>query len=196
LYPDEKSFQALTAALKSTSHRNKVAASAINAMRAQNNAKYTPILLESLKADERNYPARSFGKALEALAFLARDEEKKADIRDFLLEQTSSLKRSVRVSAMNALGVLGDAQAIAPLEKLALSSTQDPTEAGPARRALEALRAGRKTGDEVQSIRTEMLDLKRQNSELEKQLKEITKKLDAVKPAIKTEPEENGAKNK
>ncbi|MGV3774304.1 MAG: M1 family aminopeptidase [Verrucomicrobiales bacterium] len=187
-YPDKQSIQTLIAELQKPSFQNKVADAAIGAMRAQNNPDYLSYLLAHVKKVDHGYSGRSLGRGLEALGYLARDEKEKGEIRELLLTHATSKRSVVRTMAINALGMLGDPKAIAPLEKIVLGSSREATERGPADRALAALRAGRRTPEEIQSLRAEVLELKRQNDELNKELKEINKKIELLKPTPSTPP--------
>lgn len=180
--------------LQSTSFENKLAEAAVSAMRGHNNPQYVPALLEKLKTGQGDFTSGAYGRALDTLAYLARNEEKKSDIREFLLEQTQSKKQSIKVAAINALGTLQDAQAIAPLEKFAAGS-KDLPETAAADKAVTALRAGRKAVDEFQSIRTEVLDLKKENQTLKKDLEDLKKSVQALKASPATVSPEKSEKS-
>ena len=50
---------------------------------------------------------------MKALAYLARNENDKSKVRRFLMGQVGQLNQRVRLTAIEALGQLGDAKAIA-----------------------------------------------------------------------------------
>ena len=52
-------------------------------------------------------------QGLRALGYLGRNEEKKEAVRDFLLGYVNHKKRTLRLASIDALGSLGEPQAIA-----------------------------------------------------------------------------------
>jgi phage shock protein A len=90
----------------------------------------------------------------------------------------------VRLGAIRGLGVLRDERALAVLENFAGGSS-DAAETTAANRAMEQIRSARRTGNELQSLRSEVLELKKQNDELKKSFEEIKKQMQA-RPATAT----------
>lgn len=175
----EKSGAKLLAALRSNSHRQVVAEGALQAIRAQNDPAYIPDLLAVLKEREQEFPAPVFARALDNLAYLARHQDDKTAVREFLISKTASLRNTIKTGAVNALATLQDETAIATLSNLASGSKYVPaTEA--AERAVTALRAGRKPIDEFTTLRSDLQELKKQNSELTKTVDELKKKISAL----------------
>jgi len=172
--------------LDSDSYRNALAVAAVQAMRAQDDAGYIEPLVASLAKREANYTSRGFATTLGALGYLARNEDSKAKVREFLLGHVNSKKPSVQVGAINALGTLGDPKAIAALEKFT-TAPKDSREKAAATRAVADLRAVGKRTDEFRGFRTEVLDLQKTTKDLRKELDELKKKLEAkeadAKPA-------------
>jgi HEAT repeat protein len=122
------------------------------------------------------------------VAYLARNEEKKEGVRDFLLGYVNHRKRSVQVASINALGTLGDPTAIPALETFSRADKDSPQREA-ADKAIAALRAARKPNDEWKDLRSEVLDLKKENREIRQQLDELKKKIDLPerKPEAKEE---------
>ena len=87
--------EALIKSLNSASYRNEVANAAIAGMRSQDDPAYLPPLLEALSKREELFTSRGFGQGLETLVYLARNEEKKDNVREFLLGYVISKKRPV-----------------------------------------------------------------------------------------------------
>src|SRR5207249_1666327 len=73
--------EALLKFLNSESYRNELADAAIAAMRSQDDPAYLAPLLDSLSKREGEFTSRGFGQGLSALAYLARNEEKKDRVR-------------------------------------------------------------------------------------------------------------------
>jgi aminopeptidase N len=167
---------ALLKYLNSQSYRNELADAAIAAMRLQDDPAYLGPLLETLAKRESEFTSRGFGQGLSTVAYLARNEEKKDRVREFLAGYVNHKKRAIRLAAMGALGTLGDPKAIAALEKLATAAKESP-ERTAAEKALADLRAARKPVDDFKNLRSEVLDLQKQNRELRKELDELKKKV-------------------
>ena len=174
--------------LDSDSYQNMLADAAIAAMRAQEDSKYVAPLLENLERRETAFTPGGFGQALGTLAWLARDEEKKDRVREFLLRYVNHKRRAIQAASINALGTLGDPKAIAPLETFA-SASKETAAQSVAERAVAQLRAGRKPVEDPRNLRQEVLDLQKANRELRKDLDELKTKVEA-RPA-KTAPATN-----
>jgi aminopeptidase N len=171
--------------LKSDSYRNELANAAIGAMRDQDDPTYISPLVEVLGSRETNFTSFGFARGLGALAYLARNQENKDQVREFLLREVNHKKRAVRVASIDALGTLGDPKALAVLEKFAAASKENREQAA-AERAVTTLRAGRKPVDDFKNLRQEVLDLQKANRDLRKEMDELKKKLEALPPAAGT----------
>jgi aminopeptidase N len=171
-------------ALGSTSYRHGLADAAINAIRAQADASYIAPLLDMLQTKEAAFTTGGFANGLSTLAFLSRNEERKDAAREFLLGRLNSPKRRVQLAAINALGGLGDARALAALETFTTTSKESPERAA-AERAVASLRDTRKPSVEVGAVRNDLLTLQRENRDLRKELDDLKKKVEALsaKPA-------------
>jgi aminopeptidase N len=178
-YPRPEVRDELLKFLDSTSYRNSLADAAISGIRAQGDASYIAPMLEVLGKKETAFTTGGFGNALGTLAFLARNEDKKDSVREFLLGRLNSPKKRVQLAAINALGTLGDAKAIGPLEKLG-TAPKESAERTAAERAIASLRDTKKPSAEVGTIRTELLNLQKENRELRLEFDELKKKLEAL----------------
>jgi aminopeptidase N len=167
--------------LAANSYRNELADAAISAIRAQDDPAWITPLLDNLSHREAAYTGRGFGQGLETLAYLARNEEKKDAVREFLLGRINHKKRNVQIASINALGTLGDPKAIPAVERFATAGKETP-ERGAAERVLASLRAGRKPVDDFKNLRQEVTDLEKANRDLRKDLDDLKKKVQAVPP--------------
>lgn len=165
--------------LHSQSFQNLLADAAISAMKSRNDPAQAQVLLEHLRTHESEFTSGGFGRALEALASLAKDLEKREEVREFLVSKTTSPVQRVQLAALSALGTLQDPKAIPVLEKFAAGSRDTPQRA-PAERSIGQLRAGRKPADDLQTVRGEVTDLKNQNREMTKTIEELKRKLEAL----------------
>ncbi len=180
-YPSPETRQLLLQFLDSNSYRNEIADAAIAAMRLQDDPVFLPPLLEALSKREADFTSSGFAQALETLAYLGRNEEKKEPVREFLLPRLNDKKRTVQLAAINALGILGDTKAIAALQTFATAAKGAPEQTA-AERAVARLRAGRKPVDDFKNLRQEVLDLQKANRDLRKELDDLKKKLEASPP--------------
>lgn len=165
--------------LKSDSYRNILADAAIAAMRAQEDPEYIEPLLACLQNQEKKFTSQGFGAALNTLGWLARNEEKKDRVREFLLERVNHKKDNVQLAVINALGTLGDPKAIAVLETF-VSLPKATRERTAAEKALVSLRDAKRPAAEFGTVRGEILSLQKENRELRKDLETMKKQLEAL----------------
>ena len=177
-YPKPEVRQTLLNFSNAPSYRNELAEAAMAAMRRQDDPIYIAPLLERLKQGPSDFSSFGLGRALDTIAFLARNEKEKDAVRELIVDFARSKKRTVRVAAISALGILGDPKAAGLLETFAGASKESPERAA-AERALSAVRGAKKSGDELKDLRQEVLDLKKTDRELRKELDELKKKLEA-----------------
>src|SRR6185369_15158832 len=162
--------------------RNQVAETAIRTIRSQDDPAFIPPLLDTLGRREASFTSGGFAQGLSALAYLARNEEKKDLVREFLIRYVNSPKRNVQVAALSALGSLGDPKALPALQKFALG-TKDTPQRSAAERAVTTLRSGRKPVDDFKNLRQEVLDLQKANRDLKKEFEDLKNRLQAT-PAL------------
>ncbi|HVV72028.1 MAG TPA: M1 family aminopeptidase, partial [Verrucomicrobiae bacterium] len=158
--------------LSSDSYRNELAEAAIAGLRSQDDPADVAPLLKALTEREEAFTSHGFGRGLETLAYLDRNEEKRDQVREFLMKQLDTPRKSVQQAGIRALGVLGDPRAIAPLEKLATASKGSP-ERDAAEQAIKQLRETRKPVDDFKNLRQEVLDLEKANRELRKEIETL-----------------------
>ncbi len=173
--------EALLKFLNAESYRNELANAAINAMRSQDDPSYIAPLQEVLSKRATAFTSWGFAQGLSALAYLARNEEKKEAVRQFLLGYVNHKKRTIQLAAISALGRLGDPQAIAALETFATAGKDRP-ERTVAEQAVTELRTARKPVDDFKNLRQEVLDLQKANREIRQALDDLKKKVAAPVP--------------
>jgi aminopeptidase N len=178
-------YELLLKEIKSDSFQNLVAAGAIAAARAQNDARYVEPIIEALRSGTRRFTARGFANGLDAVAYLGRHETNKNAAYEVLTKYVGNPRQAVRVGAIRALGTLRDERALAVLENFS-SGPDDAPETREAKRAVEAIRSQRPVVNEVNGLRTEILELKKQNEEFKKSLEELKKRTSAVPEPKKT----------
>ncbi|HXR06574.1 MAG TPA: HEAT repeat domain-containing protein, partial [Candidatus Acidoferrum sp.] len=178
--------------LNSESWRNQLAGAAIIAMESQDDPAYIAPLMETLRKREADFRSWMFVSSLDTLAYLARNEEKKDAVREFLLGYVNHKKESIQVAAIKALGTLADPRSIAVLQTFADSAKASPQQEA-AEKAVADLRAGRKPVDDFKNLRQEVLDLEKANREQSKELADLKKQFESkdagsAKPKSKSKP--------
>jgi aminopeptidase N len=171
--------------LRSCSYRNGLAEAALSALRAQDHSPSVAPVLDVLQTRADEFTTIGFCQGLDTLAWLARHEPNKSPVREFLLLHLEHPKDRVKLAAIAALGVLGDAKAIAPLDTFT-ALPKDSSERAAAEKAVAALRDTLKPGAELGSLRNEVLTLQQENRDLRKDLQDLKKKYEALPSAVAT----------
>jgi aminopeptidase N len=184
-YPKTEARAKLLEYLDSDSYRNTVANAAVGAIRAQDDVSYIEPLRDCLQKKEEAFTTGGFIRGLDTLAWLARNEEKKDTVREFLVARLNHKKKSVQVAVINALGTLGDPKAIAVLETFT-SAPKESRERTAAEKVVADLRAAKKPSAEMGTLRTEVLALQKENRELRKEFDDLKKKVEAALPKPST----------
>jgi aminopeptidase N len=164
--------------LNSESYRNELADAAVSAIRSQDDPVYIAPLLDNFSKRELAFTSRGFAQGLDTLAWLARNQDNKDAVREFLVARVNHKKKSVQVATMRALGTLGDPKAIPVLETFAMAAKESPARAA-AEQAVTTLRAGRKPIDDFKNLREEVLALQKANRDLHHELDDLKKKFEA-----------------
>ncbi|MFV1994926.1 MAG: M1 family aminopeptidase [Verrucomicrobiales bacterium] len=181
-FPSDEVAPELRRALERESYRNRIGDAAIRAMRAQDDPSYVAPILAELKEDEETFTKSGYGAALDALAYLARNEDdaEREPVRRFIATVLDHPNEKLRTEAIKALGTLEDPRSLALLAGF-------PTEPAdrPENKAATAARAklhGKKTQSrEVNDLRKELLGLRKEVEDLQKGLETVKKKVDPEK---------------
>ncbi len=166
----------LSQALNRSTFRERIIEGALGSMKAQEDPVHVRPILALLET-RKDLPSQTFAIALDTVASLQRHETDKTTVRDRLTRHLNDPRERVRLAAIHGLGQLDDPKAIALLEPLAERSPSH-VETQPAIKALEKLRSGRKTVEELSTLRSEVSDLKAMSRELRKELDALKKKTD------------------
>ena len=186
-YPVDQVKPELLKQLNSTSYQQVLADAAIDAIRAQRNPAYLDALLATLRQREADFTSGGFGDGLNTLAVLAADEDNKTPFREFIAGKLNHPKRTVQLSAIRALGTLGDPQGIAPLQTFATARKASP-QRGAAEAAIRQLRERKPPAAEVGTLRDEVMELQRANRAIKQEFEDLKKQLEAAKPATTNAP--------
>jgi aminopeptidase N len=183
LYRGPEIRELLLPLLQSESYRNQIADGAISAMREQDDPAYFEPIRQTLQKREADFTTRGFAEDLDALAYIARDSDKKDDALNFLLGYVNHKKKGIQTASLKALGTLENRKAIAILETFAAG--KETPERTAAEQALAAIRAASKPVDNLQEIRSQMLDLQKRTREIQKDLENLRKGIQS-RPGIRT----------
>ena len=180
-WPTPEVREQLVKLLRSQSYEQVLATDAMRTLRKQDDPATLAPLLAALRERERDWPRGTLSAGFDAVAHLARAEEDKTEVRDYLIGHTASLRRSTRLAAIGALGTLEDAHALPVLENFAAAAKTNP-ERQAAERAIAAIRGARKPPAEVGTLRDEVRELKKENRTLKTSVEQLEKKVEALTP--------------
>ncbi len=173
---------ALAKHLNSKTYQNTLAAAAISAYRAQDEASAATAILAKLQDDPLEFRTWDYRNALDAVAFLARKQENRDAVRSFLVTHLSNPKEELRSGAAKALGTLRDPKAISVLQAML-------PEAGPyadpvreaAAKSLQTLQAEQPGSAELKSLWDQVQQLQKKTEDLQNRLDEAKKKAEPAK---------------
>ncbi|MCA9139357.1 MAG: HEAT repeat domain-containing protein [Planctomycetales bacterium] len=158
--------------LESESFDNEIAGAAISAIGKLNVPELTAPLLSVLQKRHQDFSSRDFGRGLVTLAKTAKTLDDKTDVFEFLSAQTGDLRSSVKASALDALGKLGDKRAESIIDSFTQSGDQRVANA--AKRAIGELNDSKPmVASEIIELRKMVTDMKRATEKLESELKEL-----------------------
>ena len=130
---------------------------------------------------------------MRTLAYLARHEDNKDAVRDFLLGHVDHLKNSVATAAMGALGELRDPRAI-PVLTTFVAADSDSPEGKAAQSAIDQIRKNEAPGQapaEVSKLRGQVQDLEKQLKSLSGDFKALQERLKQSLAPSKEEPKKD-----
>jgi len=192
-YPDEANRKLILEYLGSSSYRNVLAEAAIRAIRVSDDPTYADALRKELGSRENEYSSFGFGRGLDTLAYILRNEENKAPAREFLTGYVNHKKRWIKISAITALGTLKDPQALAIVQTFSGGRDDDPVQKA-AKAAIQSLNESKKVPVELSDLRKEVQDLKKDNASVKKDLEEMKKKMEANGEGSGAAPGKSGKK--
>jgi aminopeptidase N len=176
--PKSATRDLLLSFLQSSSYRHSVADAAIAAMQVQDDTAFLAPIQKSIQEQREDFTTRGLTAALDTVAFLARHEEKKDQVLQFLSGFVNDKNVLIRTGAIKALGTLQDPRALPLLQTFASAGKTNP-EQPVAQAAMDGIRAARPSGDNLKELRETILNLQKENSQMRKDLDDLQKKLNA-----------------
>jgi aminopeptidase N len=170
-YAKPETLEIIIRHLRIPSYRDRVARAALSAARKHGDPTLRAPIFDLLTQDAEALTHQTVSAALTTLAHLSREETDQADVREAILSRVEHPRQSVRVAALRALGTLGDPRALPVLERFAGAETEK-RERQSAESSIRAIREKRPVSQDLQQLRKEVLELRRQYEELKKQLKQ------------------------
>jgi len=166
--------QGVSKYLQSASYRSELADAAIRAIRTLDDPAFIPDLMATLREGEGRFPSWNFARGLGTLAHIARDQDDRTQVREFIAGYVNHPKLTVRGGAISSLGTLGDPKAIPIVETFCGEEPHDRIQ----RQAKEAMD---KLREKKPLVPEEVIELRKTVDELKKETEKLKKDLDDVK---------------
>jgi HEAT repeat protein len=178
-YNDEDSRELLIGYLKTESYRNKLAQAAVAAIRMLDDGSYIRPLMEIARQREQEFIYNDYTCVLDALAYIARNEDDKTEVRQFISDYVNHPKRCIQIGAITALGTLGDPKSIPVVETFASDERGDRVQRA-AKDSLEKLSREKKiVPEEIVLLRETVAQLKEDNKKIKTDLEDLKKRFEA-----------------
>jgi aminopeptidase N len=182
-YHDKETRRLLRDYLKSKSYRNRLANAAVEAIRMLDQPFFIVPLEKTLSQRETQFTSSGLARALDTLARIARNEDDKTKVRNFLAGYVNHPRRRIQTGAIRALGTLGDPKAIPVIETFSGDEPGDRVQRA-AKDALKALREKKQLlPEEIVHLRETVDKLGKDTEKLKNDLDDIKKRLDAKEEA-------------
>ncbi len=184
-YHDKDTRRLIIRYLKSESYRNELADAAVRAIRMLDDPQYISPLRRTLLEREPQFISWRFVQALDTLAYIARNEEDKTQVREFLSDYVNHPKEWIQMGAIGALGTLGDPKAIPIVETFVVDEPKGRAQRY-AKRALEQLQQKKQlVPEEIIQLRRTLDDVRKETDKLKDDLEDIKKRLEAKEKEAK-----------
>ena len=169
----------LLAAASGDSFRQTEVEGALSAIRTNGDPSLAAPLRALLDRRAGQLEERSFNKGLDVVAFLARNEDNRSVVREWLVRHVNNPRPGTRTAAIKALGTLGDPLAIRVLETFASLDEGAPDQKA-ASEAIKKLQTAKETAPELKDVRKELTELKQANDALRKEFEQFRKQQTAT----------------
>lgn len=167
---------ALLKHLSSQSYHNLIADAAIEAVRAQDDPGFIKPLIEEITRRQSAFTTGGLADALDALAFIDRNEKPRDEVRNFIAGFLSDKRQRILMAAIRALGTLEDPSSIAILQTFA-SALKDTPQREQAEWSISKLRSANKPNDNLSDLRQEVLNLQKANRDMKKEMEDFKKQI-------------------
>ena len=174
--------EAILQKIGSQTYQNIIAAAAIQAARDQDEPAYVPAILKKLQDDTLKFRSRDYTSAMDALAFLARRQDSRDQVREFLIQHLSHPKQDLRTAAAKSLGTLRDPKALPVLQAMLPGGGphSDPVREAAAK-SVPLLQAEQTGSAELKNLWEQLQQTQKATEVLRKELDEAQKKFAPAK---------------
>jgi len=178
-YHHEDTRELLVKYLESKSYRNMLASATFETIQVLDEPYFIGPLQSALEKRKNEFISWLFAEGLIALAHIARNEDDKTDVFNFLAGYVNDDKENIKAGAITALGELGDSKAIPVVLTLAGDDPDDRIQLT-AEESLKQLREKTElVPEEIVKLREAVDEIKKDYKNLEDELEDIKKRLDA-----------------
>jgi aminopeptidase N len=186
-YHDSQADDLLVTGLNQDSYQNRIAQACVSAIfdHERLDMRFYDALRQTIEQRKNKYTAGGLAVALETLGRLAKEHDDGPSTREFLTRFANDPRERVAAGAISGLGQLGDRQAIAIVETFSRSDSPRRRVTRAAERALEKLhRETPLAPDEVVQLRKQVTELSQFQQEFKEQLEELKKRLEELKKRL------------
>ena len=163
--------------LQVESYDNAVAAAAMDAARAREDATFLPLMQQVIEQDVA-FPSKTLPGALDAVAYLGKDLEDRQQVRDFLIGYLNHPREKVQIAAINALGTLGDPATMDAVRAFHRGPKGDRKKKAAAE-ALKKIRKKQDTPESLEALRGQLDKLREENESFREEVDKLKQRVDA-----------------
>ena len=176
-YPGSDVSAEIRRLLQQESYDNAVAAAAMDAARAREDATFLPLMQQVIEQDVA-FPSKTLPGALDAVAYLGKELDERQQVRDFLTGYLNHPREKVQLAAINALGTLGDPATMDAVRAFHRGPKGDRKKKAAAE-ALKKIRKKQDTPESLNALRGQLDTLREENESFRKDVEDLKQRLDA-----------------
>jgi len=183
LYHDKDTRRLVLDYLESRSFRNELAVAAVEAVHMLDESFFIAPLQQTLEQRRTEFQSRAFARGLDTLAYIARNEDDRTQVRDFLAGYVHHPVDTIAAGAIRALGTLGEPGAISIVETFSSDEPDDAVERAAAAALKELQQRKELVPDEIVQLRETVEKLRKETEKLTNDLDDVKNRLDAKEKA-------------
>ena len=176
-YPGRDVSAEIQRLLQQESYDNAVAAAAMDAARAREDASFLPLMQKVIQRDSA-FPSKTLPGAFDAVAYLGKELDERQQVRDFLTGYLNHPREKVQLAAINALGTLGDPATMDAVRAFHRGPKGDRKKKAAAE-ALKKIRKKQDTPESLNALRGQLDTLREENESFRKDVEDLKQRLDA-----------------
>ena len=176
-YPGSDVSAEIQRLLQQESYDNAVAAAAMDAARAREDASFLPLMQKVIQRDSA-FPSKTLPGAFDAVAYLGKELDERQQVRDFLTGYLNHPREKVQLAAINALGTLGDPATMDAVRAFHRGPKGDRKKKAAAE-ALKKIRKKQDTPESLNALRGQLDTLREENESFRKDVEDLKQRLDA-----------------